>query len=61
MTLVKDNLIQCLYDQSRLSNQTSRALVEAISELIKKALEAGDDALICGFGKFSARKEGSSG
>jgi integration host factor subunit alpha len=43
MTLIKDNLIQSLYDQCGLSKQTS------------KALESGDDVLISGFGKFCAR------
>ena len=57
MTLVKDNLIQSLYDQCGLSKQTSKVLVETVFELIKKALESGDDVLISGFGKFSARKK----
>ena len=54
MTLVKDNLIQSLYDQCGLSKQKSILLVETVFELIKKALESGDDLLISGFGKFSA-------
>ena len=37
--------------------QKSKALVEGVFELIKRALESGDDALISGFGKFSARKK----
>ena len=57
MTLVKDNLIQSLYDQCGLSKQTSRTTVETVFELIEKALESGDDVLISGFGKFSARKK----
>ena len=57
MALVKDDLIQTLYDQSGFSKQTSKALVEAVFKLIKKALESGDDVLISGFGKFSAKKK----
>jgi integration host factor subunit alpha len=57
MTLVKENLIQTLYDQCGLSKQTSKALVEEVFERIKKTLESGDDVLISGFGKFSARKK----
>ena len=57
MTLVKDNLIQSLYDQCGLSKQKSIVLVETVFELIEKALESGDDVLISGFGKFSARKK----
>ena len=57
MTLTKENLIQTLYDQSGFSKHQSRAVVETVFELVKKALEAGDDVLISGFGKFSAKKK----
>jgi integration host factor subunit alpha len=57
MTLVKDNLIQSLYDQCGLSKQTSRILVDSLFEVIKKVLESGEDVLISGFGKFSVRKK----
>ena len=57
MTLVKDNLIRSLYDQCGLSKQKSIVLVETVFELIKKALESGDDVLISGFGKFYVRKK----
>ena len=43
--------------RSRLSKHTSKALVERLFELVKKALECGDDVLISGFGKFSVRKK----
>jgi integration host factor subunit alpha len=57
MTLVKDNLIQSLYDRCGFSKQTSKALVETTFGLVKNALESGDDVMISGFGKFSARKK----
>ena len=57
MTLVKDNLIQSLYDQCGLSKQKSILLVETVFEVIKKALESRDDVLISGFGKFFVRKK----
>jgi len=57
MTLKKENVIQTLYDQSGFSKHKSRAVVETVFELVKKALEAGDDVLISGFGKFSAKKK----
>jgi integration host factor subunit alpha len=57
MTVTKDNLIQSLYDQCGLSRPTSKASIETLFELIKKALESGDDVLISGFGKFSAKKK----
>jgi integration host factor subunit alpha len=52
MTLVKENLVQSLYDQVGLSKQQSQALVDNVFELIKKSLESGEDVLISGFGKF---------
>jgi integration host factor subunit alpha len=57
MTLAKESLIQSLYDQCGLSKQTSRTLIETTFELIKKALESGDDVLTSGFGKFYAKKK----
>jgi len=57
MTLVKDDLIQELYDQSGFSKHQSRALVETVFEMVKKSLESGDDVLISGFGKFCAKKK----
>ena len=57
MTVTKDNLIQSLYDQCGLSRPTSKASIETLFELIKKALESGDDVLISGFGKFFVRRK----
>jgi integration host factor subunit alpha len=57
MTLVKDDLIQALYDQAGFSKQKSRTTVETVFELVKKALESGEDVLISGFGKLSVRKK----
>jgi integration host factor subunit alpha len=57
MTLVKENLVQSLYDQVGLSKQQSQAMVDNLFELIKKTLESGDDVLISGFGKFIVRKK----
>jgi integration host factor subunit alpha len=57
MTLVKDDLIQKLYDQSGFSKQKARTTVETIFELVKKALESGEAVLISGFGKFSVKKK----
>ena len=57
MTVVKDNLIQTLYDQSGFSKHKSRAVVETVFELVKKTLESDDDVLISGLGKFSVKKK----
>ena len=57
MTLTKDNLIQALYDQAGFSKQKARTTVETVFEMIKKALESGEDVLISVFVKFSVRKK----
>jgi integration host factor subunit alpha len=57
MTLVKENLVQSLYDQVGLSKQQSQAMVDNLFELIKKSLESGEDVLISGFGKFCVKKK----
>ena len=57
MTLTKDDLIQALYDQSGFSKQKARTTIETVFELVKKALESGDDVLVSGFGKFIVRKK----
>lgn len=57
MTLIKENLVQSLYDQVGLSKEQSQSLVDNVFELIKKALESGDDVLISGFGKFIVKKK----
>jgi len=56
MTLIKNDLIESLYDQCGLSKHQSGILVEEVFELIKKSLESGDDVLISGFGKFMVKK-----
>jgi integration host factor subunit alpha len=57
MTLVKENLVQSLYNQVGLSKQQSQTLVDNVFELIKKSLESGEDVLMSGFGKFNVREK----
>jgi integration host factor subunit alpha len=57
MTLVKEDLIESLYNQAEISKHESRLLVDNVFELIKKSLESGDDVLLSGFGKFSVRSK----
>ena len=57
MTLVKENLIESMYNQCGFSKQQSKAMVDNVFELIKKSLESGDDVLISGFGKFMVKKK----
>ena len=58
MTLVKENLIESMYNQCGFSKHQSRILVDKVFELVKKSLESGDDVLISGFGKFLVKQKG---
>jgi len=57
MTLVKDDLAKMLYNQSGFSKHKSRDVVETVFELVKKALESGEDVLISGFEKFTIKRK----
>ena len=57
MTLVKDDLVKTLYDQAEFSKHKARTTVDAVFELVKKALESGEDVLISGFGKFIVKEK----
>jgi integration host factor subunit alpha len=52
MTLTKAQLMDSIYRQVDLSKTRSAQVVESLLEIIKKALENGEDVLISGFGKF---------
>ncbi|UCF73844.1 MAG: integration host factor subunit alpha [Deltaproteobacteria bacterium] len=55
MTLTKADLIDSIYNQLNLPKTKSAELVESLLEIIKKALENGEDVLISGFGKFCVK------
>ena len=52
MALTKAHIINDIADQIGYPKNHSSEIVETLLELIKKALESGDDVLISGFGKF---------
>lgn len=57
MTLTKAHIVNSIRSQAGFTEDKSFELVEAVLELMKKALESGDDVLISGFGKFSVREK----
>jgi integration host factor subunit alpha len=57
MTLTKAHIIYAIADQIGYPNNRSSELVEILLEIIKKALESGDDVMISGFGKFCVREK----
>jgi integration host factor subunit alpha len=58
MTLTKDQIINSIADQIGYTKDYSSEMLETVLELIKKALESGDDVLITGFGKFCVKEKG---
>ena len=58
MTLKKVQIVNEIVQQNGFTKTQSDEIVETVLELIKKALESGDDVLISGFGKFCVREKG---
>ena len=58
MTLTKESLVNTLQNHLGLPKTRARELLESIIEIMKRALESGEDVLVTGFGKFSVRDKG---
>jgi integration host factor subunit alpha len=58
MTLTKEAITKSVFDRLDLPRTASAKAVEAAFEMIKKTLEAGEDVLISGFGKFCVKEKG---
>jgi integration host factor subunit alpha len=57
MTLTKAHIVDAIADQIGYPKNHSSEIVETLLEIIKKALESGDDVLISGFGKFCVKEK----
>ena len=57
MNLTKDHIMNSVQDHLELPKSRSSELVESLLEIIKKALENGEDVLISGFGKFCVKEK----
>jgi integration host factor subunit alpha len=55
MALTKNNIIDSLQNSIGYPRNKSVELTETLLELIKKTLEAGEDIMISGFGKFCVK------
>ena len=54
-TLTKANIIDAVAEINCYTREKSIETVEAVLELIKRALESGEEVLISGFGKFRVK------
>ncbi len=59
MALTKAQIVEMIAEQNGFSKKKSVETVESLIEIIKRTLEAGDDVLVSGFGKFSVKSKGS--
>jgi integration host factor subunit alpha len=55
MALTKAAIVDCITDELGLPRKKFLDVVESLLEIIKSALESGDDVLMSGFGKFCVR------
>ncbi len=57
MALTKAHIIEAVANQIGFPKNHSSEIVESLLEIIKKALESGDDVLVSGFGKFCVKEK----
>jgi len=55
MALTKAAIVDLMTDELGLPRNKSSEVVESLLEIIKSALESGDDVLVSGFGKFCVK------
>lgn len=55
MALTKYGIVEQLQSELGFPKKESADTVESLLEIIKASLEAGDDVLVSGFGKFSVK------
>ncbi|MBW2108073.1 MAG: integration host factor subunit alpha [Deltaproteobacteria bacterium] len=57
MALTKHHIVDSIYSKLRLSKNQSVQVVETLLEIMKRTLEAGEDILVSGFGKFCVKEK----
>ena len=57
MSLTKDQVVNSIANQIGFPKNHSSEILEALLEIIKKALESGDDVMISNFGKFCIKEK----
>ena len=57
MALTKAQIVDSVSGQIGFTQKHSFEIIETVLELIKKALESGDDVMISNFGKFCVKEK----
>jgi integration host factor subunit alpha len=55
MTWTKAHIVENLFAKNLFTKSECAQIVETLFEIIKQALEQGEDVLVSGFGKFSVK------
>jgi integration host factor subunit alpha len=56
-TMTKADLVEQLYERAGYSKKDAAALIEAVFEIVKRALETGEPIKISGFGNFEVKQK----
>ena len=57
MTLTKADIVEAVAEQNGYTNLRSFEVVGTLLEIIKSALESGEDVMISNFGKFCVKEK----
>jgi integration host factor subunit alpha len=57
MTLTKAKIVEAVAEQTGYPKKQSSEMIETLLEIIKRALESGENVLISGFGKFCVKEK----
>jgi integration host factor subunit alpha len=57
MTLTKAHIVGALTEHNGYAKKRSVNTIETLLEIIKRSLEAGDDVMISGFGRFCVKEK----
>ncbi|MCG6907899.1 MAG: integration host factor subunit alpha [Desulfobacteraceae bacterium] len=57
MALTKNDIVEQLQTELGFPKRKSIEITESLLEIIKAALESGDDVLVTGFGKFCVKEK----
>jgi len=57
VTLTKIEIVDSIANQIGYTKNYSSEIIETLLEIMKKALESGEDVLISGFGKFCVKEK----
>ena len=57
MALTKNDIVEQIQNQLDLTKNQSQEITEALLEIMKSAMDAGEDVLVSGFGKFCVKEK----